>query len=66
MPWLKDELQCLYRVALLMLNTQEAGQGEQREHGRGNTMMRKDRVEVEGKENVWNMREKAECEGNGL
>lgn len=49
-----------------MLNTQESGQGEQRGHGRGNIMMRKDRVGVEGKENVRSMREKAECEGNGL
>lgn len=29
-------------------------------------MMRKDKVGVEGKENVRSMREKAECEGKGL
>lgn len=49
-----------------MLNTQEAGQAEQRGHGRGNTMMREDRVGVKGKENVRNKREKAECDEKGL
>lgn len=52
-------------VVLLMLNTQEAGQGEQRGHGTGSIMMREDRLGVDRKENVRSMREKAECEGKG-
>ena len=52
-------------VALLMLSTQEAGQGEQRERGGGNVMMRENRVGVGGKGNGRSMREKAECDGKG-
>lgn len=53
-------------VALLLLNAQEAGQGEQRGYGGGNIMMRGNRVGVGGKGNGRSMREKAECDGKGL